>query len=373
MAGHTGLGVASYSRFTEVSRSGLPHSHSLAWRREVDIGPGSVSHLLGRLQKGDHSLTWDERGQVVDLGRRAITVTISVVGLMEQFPLLTQQQAQEVVSLARRLQIHHCTHHCSGSHPPGQHCGQYFPKLPSLFSLLAVRPPLVSEEQRDRLEAIESIGERVQELLRGLPFQPGGQEAPVASLLTLLCQVAAAPVPLPGGGYTWAGVVFSPGQELDKLLQECGALTISPEDTVLLALYHCAILTRRHAKLLPRRQVSECWVVNFNPWHLLTAKSNVELDLVTHTLSSLQAYLTKGATYQSILEMAEEVESRGGGRMGDMAERLRLAAEDGWKEVSLTESFYRLDSGLQLSTCNCPVIKVSVEPLSNMLLLYSLR
>ena len=374
MAGYTGLGVGSFVRVTEVSRSGLPHCHSLGWRREVDTGPGSVAYLLGQLQEGKRGLTWEERGRVVQLGREAITVTTTGLALRQQFPLLTQQKVEELVTLARRHQIHICSYHCYGSSPPGQKCGQYFPKLPSLLPLLAVRPVLETKEQKENLEGLENIAQKVQELLRGLPFPiPGGEDDSVASLLSLLRQVAAAPVTLPGGGYTWAGAQFTPDQELEHLLEECGALAETQEDKLLLTVYHRSITSRRHAKLLPVRQVSECWVVNFNPWQLLTARSNLEVDLVTHTLPHLHSYLTKGVTSQTIWEMAEEVESRGGGRMGDMAERLRQAGENGWKEVSLTEALYRLDSRLQLSVSNCYVVSVSVEPLSILLHLYSLR
>ena len=373
MAEYTGLGVAFYSRITEGSKSGLQHSHGLGWRRDADTGPGSLSSLLKRLQKGDGDLTWEERGRVVDLGVGAITVTTSVTVLRRQFHQLTQQEADNVVRLARSVQVHRCSHHCSSSRSPDQQCGQFFPRPPSLLPLLAMRPALETDEQKVRLEALESISKKMQELLRNLPVPLQAEEDPVASLLSLVRQVAAPPVLQPGGAYYWARVCFPPGQELEHLLQVCGTLATTQEDVVLLGVYHCSLLDRRHAKFLPVRRVGECWGVSYNPWVLMSAKSNVEVELVTHTPQRLYSYLTKGATSQTILEMADEVESRGGSRMGDMAEQIRLVTEEGWREVSLLEAFYRLDPSLHLYNSNCFLARVSVDPFSIQILLYSLR
>ena len=373
-ADYTGLCLAKHSRVTEGSRSGLPHSHGLGWRKDVNPGPGSVTSLLGRLQRGEGDLTWEERGQVAELGWRAITVTTSVPTLRHQFNNLTEEEAEEIVNLARRHQTHTCSHHCSGASPPGQQCGQYFPRLPSLLPLVAMRPSLLTDEQKTRLKLIENVKQEVQELLRALPLPLlGDDENPVTSLLMLLRQVSDDPVLLPGGGITWAGVVFSPGQEFEYLLQECGAKATNMEDTLLLVAYHSSLLERRHAKFLPVRRVAEAWGVNYNPWVLGNTRSNVEVELVTHTPSVLHSYLAKGATAQTILEAAEEVDSRGGRRMGDMAEQLRQAWEEGWKEVSLLEAFFRLDPGLHLSTSNCHVEKVSLEPYGSAIMLYTLR
>ena len=375
MAGYTGLGVSSYFRAAECSKSGLMHSHGLGWKREVDQGEGSLSSLLGRLQAGGGDLTWEERGQVVELGRNAITVTTSVVDLRQQFPRLTLEEAEQVVVLARTVQQHHCSNHCSGSSPDGQTCGQYFPRAPSLLPLVAIRPNLFTDEQKAELEALEKISEKVQELLRLLPaLHQGGQEQdPIVSLLSLLGQVAPPPVLQPGGAYFWAGVLFPPSQELEQILQHCWTFAATQDEVLLLAVYHCSLLYRRHAKFVPVRRVSESWGVNYNPWLLLAAGGNVEVELVTHTPQALYSYVTKGATSQTIPSMAEEVESRGGQKMGDMAEQLRLAEEEGWREVCLSEAYIRLDPGLHLITSNCTVTRICVEPLSAIVLLYPLR
>ena len=377
MARYTGIEASNFAVFKEVGpRTGLPHSHGLAYLTEADIGPGSVSYLLGRLQAGEGGLTWEERGLVVELGRKAITVTTSVQALKEQFPNLTEQEAEQVVQLARRLQVHSCTHHCLVS-PPGQMCGQFFPRPPSLLPLLATRPVLQTDAQKAKLVALEEISQQVQGLMRNLPaalqLPPAQDEDPTTSLLSLLRRVADPPVLQAGGSFTWAGVVFPHSQELEHLQEQCALLSNSQDDRALLTVYHCSLLSRRHAKHLPVRSVREGWMVNYNPWMLNMAKSNGEVELVTHTPQKLYSYVTKGATTQTILQMAEEVDSRGGRRMADMAEQLRLAVDEGWKEVSLAESFYRLDPGLHLFHFTCAFERVSLDPFSPAVVLYTIR
>ena len=372
---YTGLGASTNSWVVEAgNKSGLPHSHGLAYRREEDPGPGSLSSLLGRLQGGKGDLTWEERGRVADLGKGAITVTMSARDLADQFPTLTEQEVVTVVTLARRVQQHYCSQYCSTTKQNGQKCGQYFPRPPSLLPLVAMRPDLVTEEQKNQLEALETIGQRVQDLLRGLPrpFQPD-EEDPALSLLLLLQEVADPPVLLPGGGYSWAGAMFPPSEDLVHLQQECEALTTTQEARDLLVVYHSSLLFRQHAKYLPRRRVGECWGVNYNPWLLKEAKSNLEVEIVTHTPKSLFHYLCKGATQQTLLMTADEVESRGGRRMGDMADQLRQMEDESWREVSLTEAFYLLDRDLHLFTSNSPVVYVSMRPFSSIVAQYILR
>ena len=372
---YTGLGAATTSWVVEVGpKSGLPHSHGLAYQEE-DPGPASLSSLLGRLQQGEGGLTWEERERVVELGRSAITVTTSARDLSQQFQTLTEEDVQFVVAQARSRQQHYCSHHCFSSSHNEQTCGQYFPRLPSLLPLVAMRPALETEEQRARLEALETIAKRVQGLLRGLarPLQPLEEPDPATSLLLFLQEVADPPALLPGGGYTWAGVTFPPSQELEHLRQECETLANSPEAVDLLVVYHASLLSRRHAKYLPPRRVEECWGVNYNPWLLKAARSNVEVEIVTHTPKSLYSYMTKGATSQTILQTADEVDSRGGRRMGDMAGQLRLAVEEGWREVSLTEAFFLLDRDLRLFTSSSPVRWVGLQPFSGIVALYILR
>lgn len=364
-ADNTGLGVTSYGRVIETcSQSGLAHSHWECWSR----AGATHSSLFSRLLGGDLSLTREDLQPLVEISQAAITVSTSVPGLRQQFPGMSQEHAQEVVELAMRHQLHRCTAHCTASTPPGQECSQYFPKLPSLKPLMA--------NLKTKSGGVPKLHVAIQNILRGLPVH-GDQveEDPVLSLLNILNQVAAPPILLPSGSFHWAGMTVRVTPEMDQLLGEMrlipGLATLGQQRVM--ALYHYTLRFRRHPKMVQTRRVTEAWVVNFNPSLLRAARTNIELDLVTHTLSTLQSYHTKGATTQTTLETAAQLEQRGGARNSRMAEDIRMASESGYKEMSMTEAYFRMDPGLHLFISNKTVSWVSILPPGPLVLIYGLR
>ena len=326
--------------------SGLPHTHKIAW---CTLTP-ALRILLTTLQGGDSSqLTMADLRPLVELGDRALAVSTSPTRLAEQFPLLSLVQAEEVARLARQLQTHHCTPSCTTIFPIGQHCREFFPRLPSLLSLVARRPALGTREEEEHLEAVEAVHRRVQALLRARE-RGGEEEQPVEALLQLLRQLGPGPQVLLGGGYWWQGVTFSPGPELDTLLVELGALAATQADTLLLAAYHCSLLIRRLPRFIPRRRVCEAWTASLNPWVLMATLTNHEVDLITSTPATLVGYMTKGSGQRSLVAAVKELRRRG--RRGDMAaaRRLESAVRAGHREVTATEACYRLDSRLPFSS-----------------------
>lgn len=334
--------------------SGLPHLHSILHKSLDPV----LSSLLHRLQTGDtDNLTREGVEPVLALALDAITVSTSAGALQQQFPALDLQQAEQVAELARKFQVHTCTASCKEIFAPGQLCRHYFPREPSLLPLVALRPSMATDEDRVILSSFERIKERVQKLLRLLPSHPlpAEEEDPVASLLNLLHQVADPPVARDGGGYSWAGATFCPGLQLDRLLQEFGVLTVSQEDAVLLAVYHSSVLCRRQSKFVPLRRVSEVWVVNFNPWAIQAIQGNMELDIITHTPQKLISYVGKGVSQRSLQTAKEELYDREQSGDVETAERLEELGKAGWREVSLVEALFRLDSNLTLSQCTLKV------------------
>ena len=362
---HAGLGVTSWSRVHEISsQSGLPHSHWQCWTR---AGEALSAQFSGLVTGDPTSLSREDLNSLLEVGQAAITVSTTVPTLLQQFPLLTEHQAEEVVRLARKYQKHNCTPHCNSTFPPGQNCNQYFPKLPTLL------PVIANLKSKDK--CVSELHENVQALLR--QHQSGDQvdENPMVALLELLAQAAAPPVLQPSRSYLWAGMTIERTLEFEQLLAEVAGLPgiATDEQHTLLALWQYTLRFRRHPKFLPVRRVEEAWIVNFNPVLLLHLKTNIELDLVTHTLHKLHAYHGKGATSQAIGVAAEQLEGRGGARNAALAEYSRMASEGHFKEMSLTESFFRLDPRLKLSVSSNQVLWVRLQPPSPMVLLYSLR
>ena len=277
-------------------RSGLPHVHVEAYQH---LTPAQ-QHLLTTLQEGDSStLSHTDLRALVELATAAMTVSTSPTLLLQQFPLLSAEQAQEVVRLALLHQHHTCTPNCTVEVGHGQQCSLWYPCLPSLLPLVARRPDLQDQGERDRLEEVERLHRRVQGVLRARHARGElGEEVQVAEvekLLEVLRETGPAPQALPQGGFTWQGVAFPQGQELDTLRQECitaSGVALGGQDLLLVTLYQASLLVRRHPLHLPQRRVCEVLTCNFNPWMLLALQISHELDLVAATPSKLY----KGST-----------------------------------------------------------------------------
>ena len=339
------------------NRTSLPHCHSLNWRHLI---PQEEALLLELQGGGGAHLEREELEPLVRLACGAITVSTSPASLLQQFPLLTEGQAQKVAALAVLLQRHRCSPSCTSNLPPLQKCGQYFPKPPSLIPLVAVRPKLRTDNEREALQRLEMIVCKVQELLRQDDPVPGLTDDvdEVQQLLALLRRVGIAPLQLPeGGGYQWAGNSFLLTHQLTRLLEEFTVMTNSEADALLLALWHASLLYRRHAKFIPRTKVSEVNIASFNPWLLHATESNGNVELVTHTPEQVEKYLIKGSGQLSLHFAIAELEQRGGLRDVAAASRLRTEVAKGRREVSLMEGFFMgLDSRLYMSSSSLPAV-----------------
>ena len=334
------------------ARSGLPHLHSIGWR----CFPPAITSLLHKLQTGTCAdLTREQLAPLLEVVVAGITVTSSHERLVQQFPLLTDEQARRAATLASLLQWHKCTTSCTTTFPEGQQCQLYYPQLPSCFDIIAIRPHLSTREEEQALCKVECLHQQVQQLLRADPPLPGHvvEEEPVEQLLNLLRRVGGldgAPRSLPDGGWSWFSVTFLPCSSLDRLLLECGELVDAEADRVLLALWHHSLLVRRHAKFIPRRRVCEVFLAKYNPWAALAMKASMEIDLISHTPEALERYVTKGSQQLSLHHAIDELEERGSRQDLKMADRLTEELRSGRHEVSMTEAFFLLDPRLQVTS-----------------------
>ena len=321
----------------------------MGWARDLS---STTTDLLNRLQNEDaHQLEYWELDPVVSLGKAAVTVATVDSDLSLQFPKLTPSMAKEATRLAVLHQQHHCSSLCKVSLFPGQDCNKFFPRLPSLLCLVA-RTPLLNKEGQSKMANIYAIHVRLQRYLRGLSSSPEHNQ--VASLLSLLKKVADPPEVLPSNkGFTWGGVIFPYGPLMQYMFNQCQQYGRTPGDVALLQVYHMSLLTRRHAKYIPKRSVAEAYIVNYNPMILLATHSNMELDLITHTPHVWFSYLTKSGKCQASLKSSQrDLQSRG---EQDHAERLAKIAEDKKREVTLGEAFFLIDPSLSLASTNATV------------------
>lgn len=259
--------------------------------------------------------------------------------------------ASEVARLAMLHQQHRCTSLCESSVFPGQQCNKFFPRLPSLFCLVA-RTPFLDKEGQRRLDNIYDIHVKLQNCLRELCIGP--EHNNTATLVSLLEKVANPPETLPNdAGFTWGGVAFPNGPVMQYVHQRCQQYGQTPRDVVLLKVYHMSLLTRRHAKYFPKRSVSQTYIGNFNPIILLATQSNIDVDIITHTPQVWFSYMTKSADSQTSMKSSHrELEKRG---EHACALRLMEMMEAKKREVMLGEVFCLIDPQLSLVSSNVTV------------------
>ena len=314
-------------------------------------------HLRGQ---SPGNLSRNDLEPITAVGTKSVTVSTDPVTILDQFPNLTASQATEAGRLAKTHQQHQCTESCLNSVFPGQTCKKFFPQLPSLFPLVA-KTPLLTRKGQQRLDDIYAIHTKLQGFLRN--NNATHEEDRVTALVHLLERLGSPPSSLPQGeGFTWQGVVFANNPELQGLRHECGQYGRTQGEVLLLSLYHVSLLTRRHAKYLPARTVSEVYIAKYNPIVLLATQANMEIDLVLHTPTVWYQYMTKSGTSQSSLRRSlSQLALRGD---ATNKERVVEMMKEKKREVSLGEVFCRLDPELSLASKNVPVKYVNTNRLS---------
>ena len=360
----SGLDVDFHTRITEFqSNTGLPHVHTVGYKHLST----RVDNLLGRMQ-GGHFLTEVELQPLLELAVGAVTASTTAADLLDQFPGLSAALAARAAEMAKKYQVHvHCTESCvPDSLNTDQTCRFFFPRLPSLFPILARCPELKTDDQKTALLSVERLHRKVQGELRWYQSRetpefldtPGG----LVKLLHKAADGRPQELPQAPGVFLWALILFEPSPELDTMMEKCRQFSPdSEDDRRTLALYHCTLKHRRNAKFRPRRKVSEAYVECFNPVLLVAADGNVSVDMIGHTVQNLFGYCTKGGSSRfGILDVANEVRTR------RTAEAFR-AADDlderygKWREVTIGEALHGLDSDLRLSVSNFEVAWVNTS------------
>ena len=327
--------------------TGVPHHHSVSWT-QLESG---VRNSLERLQQLDTTLKREDLDGLITLAQNAFSVTLSAERLSRQFPWLSASQASQVVELAGRVQLHTCGDTCTNSPREGQLCGMYFPRLPSLFTLVSKLPDLDNRQSQQLLASVQQLQSKVQEHLRELHRTGHLLTTSLSSLLTLVD--SSAPEGSRETGFTWGGLTVSPGSDLDFVLDQCTCLAdLSKEERKRLVCWQYSLLYRRRPRIIPQRLVTEVYIVNYNPSILLSLKANHEVELICSTPHNVYKYVTKGGSGPSITTLKaaiSELEERG---KVEIARALdNMLTSGGMREVTLAEAFYRL-LNLRLSHCN---------------------
>ena len=340
------------------TKTGFPHIHSVGFVNIED----ELRSVQDRLIARDETVTGQDIGPLLDLATNSVSVTLSADELATSFPCLGRQLAEEVAALAARFQIHRrCGFDCRREvESETETCRLFFPQLPTFFHVIASCPALSTPMDEKALEQVESLHAAVKSEMRKRR-EAGTLEADDSphGLALLLLVAAGRPKPTWANKLVWHGIQFPRDEQFYEFYAKCRLLVPQPsvEHAEVLAIYHRSLLTRRHAKHLPRRTLSEAYVEEYNPWMLRAAGGNVSVKMVLHTPIKLYHYITKSSDgTRGIKAAASELRQRGGQLDLASSDLLEAKMADGYREVTLGQALYRLDPTLRLSKSDLSVV-----------------
>ena len=344
------------------TKTGFPHIHALGFVNMEE----KLRSVHDRLIRRDATLTDEEVAPLRDVAAKSVSVSLNPDELVDSFPDLGRQLAEEVAVLAGNYQIHAtCGSHCQdvGSETT-ETCRFFFPQLPTFFHVIARCPALSTKQDEEALAQIESLHAAVKgELRRRREDGTLGDDNTPSGLARLLLSAVGDPG-LVEEGFLWHEVRFPRDELFQHLYAKCRSLVPQPsvQHADVLAIYHRSLLVRRHAKHLPRRTVSEAYVEEFNPWMLRAAAGNVSVKMVLHTPFNLYSYVTKSSDgARGIRSAASELRRRGGESNLAGCDMLEAKLEDGYREVTLGQALHRLDPTLRLSKSDLSVVWVCAD------------
>ena len=281
---------------------------------------------------------------------------------MRDFPEIDVSRAEDISSLAKRVQGHTCTDSCSMDNK-SDGCSQHFPRLPSMKTIICSKlDPGIEEEEADYLVlCAREIKISVRQTLEGLKVH--GQ-LEFTTLLDVLLQSLGdldSNDAQENGYYLLKNGVFPKCREVQDWIQY-----FTDEDAsnpILLAVYHTAISIPTWkvdrvtvSQIVLKRSVNAAYVVDYNPFCLEAMRSNMSMALVTHTPEKVIEYITKSQNQNdsgivSFLEQKAPSNCR-----EQLVERAKCH-----RKVSLNEACYRIDNSLKLSETNIEVSFINIK------------
>ena len=353
MSENNALGVKIYhniKEFTDVG--GKVHVHGVGWKKQCP-----TTSVFNKLHKG-LAISGTEKDLLISLAESILTASLSSQLLSTSFPELSEPRAEVIVNLAAKHQIHHCNLNsgkCVMTND-SDGCKYHFPRPPSDYTIIACPLPsdMDYEERKFKTNEARKVKEMVRDVLTG--HHEAGTLHDVILIDVLLSAIGDVH-PNDEECYVWKHGIFPPSQDLTNWLHRIA----SDRDThiALLALYHTALSistwevnkTLVH-QLVLRREVSESYVVDYNPFCLEAMQSNMELRFVLHTPIKLIEYMTKAqkslGTHRKVVTSL-----KANGIDTSLVNILKGMSEH--RSVNLSEAFFRIDDDLPLSETNLPV------------------
>ena len=356
------MGAAAYHDIKEFGNvSGWAHLHGVAWRR-LD---GTTEDIFRKLQSCK-MVTEDEKTIIEDLAKSIVCVSLSADRIGTLFPDLSGQRAEAIAVLAAKYQCHGCTQKCQSNKK--EYCWYNYPQEPSLKALIAAPPSkdtIGVEVARNLVIQSSAIKEAVKETIRDISNNDG---LSTTNLQSIVLQAIGDIVELEeNNGFSWKGGIFPQiptggRQSVDSWRRRLQGY-LRPEEQIALAIYHASLATSsdENYHFVCKRDVTEAWVVSYNPYCLEVMKSNMAMELILYTPRRVIDYITKG-NKDKMGEEGNESKSRVVQLLDEIGPRNQKAVRDRAKkmmEVCMSEAIFRIDKQLRISDSNVHVVWVN--------------
>ena len=360
MSRASGMGVRVHHTIKEFGDlSGWVHCHGVAWRRH-----GEAKADFAKVHNGE-ALTKDDERHLCNLAATSLSVRLSPTKLKVKFKDLNDQRAEDIIALAKHLQVHTCTAKCDWD-DGREGCYYLFPRLPSEYFLITAVPangstPFETEERNYFLKECEKIKKSVSETI--LSLKDSGQLNTTNLLELLLKALGDVDSELPNQGcYRWKEGIFPQGRNFEEWQEIIGsAHPHKARHKILFSVYYTALSTATRLspeteslinELVLVRDVYEVYVATYNPFLLEAMRSNMEVNLVLYTPEVVLRYITKSKkTSGKQLSTVRELRNDDAfANRSNIINRLKHM-----REVTEAEAYFRLDPELTLSSTNLSV------------------
>ena len=335
---------------------GHTHVHGVGWLESKEL-----KQIFIKLHDNEF-IVHSEKYKLIEFVNSILTAELSPNLLAVAFKDLEGDRAENITNLAKSVQVHKCDNNCLMMND-SDGCRYHFPRLPSFQTILCshLDPGIDEEEAKLIIECSRSVKIQVRQTLRELNAL---DELCFVGLIDVLID-ALGDVDASGrtaeGHFRLKRGIFPDCYDLKfwrKLFIDKGYSHVN-----LLSVYHMAISTSTWkvdgqlvSQIVLKRSISAVFTTDYNPYCLEAMKSNMAIEVITHTPLNVLNYITKAkdknnSSLNSFLEKATPSSCR----------KQILDRVASHRKVSLNEAFYRIDDSLVLSESNLAVVFVNVK------------
>ena len=346
--------VHTIKEFAEIT--GKTHAHGVGWLPNKDL-----SLIFGKLHQGEFILK-SERQKLINFADTILTSQTSPEGISNQFWDINDQRAEDISCLAKKEQVHVCSGKCdTGNISDG--CLYHFPRLPSIETILSsfLDPGIETEEAKFLISCSKDIKMAVRNTLKEYKNNDQLGYVGLTEILIKSLGDIDANDNTQDGTYLLKTGVFPDCRELQDFLVRF--VNNGSDHPLLYAVYHTALSiatwkveSNLVSQVILKRAPKDSYVMDYNPYCLEAIRSNMAMELVTHTPLKVIDYMTKAKDIENSSHLPFIEQKAPSKCRKQIIERVR-----NHRKVSANEAFYRIDNTLRLSETNADVLFVNVK------------